>query len=609
MKKLSTLLLIISLNTVCSAQKMIVGKDTISLADFKKENLYGLENSGVAKTVKTTQDFYLLQQFAEEKRADTTATFRNAIAQKEMELREKLFLPVAVTDPLLSQYINDSKIERKVLLFLKQITPEDKTDYTALYNDVKSGKISMEDAISKNTGTSGKAFYVKPGTIDNDIYAEIKKLSNNSFTKLFKTSDLVAFAQLLETRPSLGYMVFGTISYPNNSTAAKMKADIQSALQSGKKFPEVAKLYGSTDEEKNNGGLVIGSPTLPDDVYAIIKNKKAGEFTEPILIGDKFFIFNVYSVTPYELTEKSKPLFKSEMMKSLYGDLVQTKLVDYLRLQPNYKESAEYKNAQKSYAAFMAEGKGNASLFSFNSQKFTVDELRKLLTDKVKDADKLNPVDWKELLNLINAQFVFNAYAQDFTLREDVKPELMSARRNLYSEFIFSTWLTNEIQNHPEWLSKFYNENKSKFIWESRAEGRVAILNDATLTKEIVKEISDKKNWETLQKKYDSKTDAKNQALINFESGEMSETADVFKKYNVPFKKGVHSTKMGTKNLVIAIDNILQPSQMTEKESEEYLRDGVAEQQLNAIISAQRAKTKISVDPEFLKDLEKNFKK
>ncbi len=57
------------------------------------------------------------------------------------------------------------------------------------------------------------------------------------------------------------------ISNPKNEGTQKMKSQIFEALKSGKKFEEVAQLYGSTDSEKKNAGVVMGSPVLPDVVY------------------------------------------------------------------------------------------------------------------------------------------------------------------------------------------------------------------------------------------------------------------------------------------------------------------------------------------------------
>ena len=146
-------------------------------------------------------------------------------------------------------------------------------------------------------------------------------------------------------------------------------------------------------------------------------------------------------------------------------------------------------------------------------------------------------------------------------------------------------------------------------MWGNRADGRVAIIADEKLTKEIEKEIKNPKNWESLKSKYYGKLNDKKQILVNFEKGEMSEDADVFTKYKVPFKTGVHQTKMEERTLVIAIDQILPPSQMTQEEAAELLKDAVNEERLKAVIAEQKAKTKIVIEPEFRKDLEKNFKK
>jgi hypothetical protein len=116
-------------------------------------------------------------------------------------------------------------------------------------------------------------------------------------------------------------------------------------------------------------------------------------------------------------------------------------------------------------------------------------------------------------------------------------------------------------------------------------------------------------NWDALNAKYYGKLNDKKQILVHFEKGDMSEDADVFTKYKVPFKTGVHQTKMAERDLVIAIDNILPPMQMTEAESAEMLKDAVTEEKLREIIATQKAKTKIVIEPAFRADLEKNFKK
>ncbi|MGZ5274259.1 MAG: peptidylprolyl isomerase, partial [Kaistella sp.] len=431
----------------------------------------------------------------------------------------------------------------------------------------------------------------------------------NSFTKLQDSPGYIAFAKVINSRPSLGYMVFGTVSYPKDANAESIKSKIYTDLKAGKTFQEVAKLYGANEHEKDNGGVVMGSPTLPDEVYELFKGKKSGYYTpEPLLFGENYFVFNIYNVEPYVLTDKNREFFLRDMNSSLYSENLQDKMLSYLKSDPTYKEFPAFQNMKKSYQAFDS-AKDDAVLYQYKKEKTTVGDLKKLIGDKKSEAEKLTPALWSEAISGVNAQDLMRFYSEDFTNQKDIKKQLTEFRKGLYSDYIFSKYLNEEIAKHPEWLTDYYNRNKSKYMWGNRAEGRVAIIADDRLTKEIEKDIKNPKNWETLKAKYYGQLNDKKQILVNFEKGEMSEDADVFTKYKVPFKTGVHQTKMEARTLVIAIDSILPPTQMTQAEAAELLKDAVNEERLRAIIEEQKAKTKIVIQPEFRKDLEKNFKK
>ena len=609
MKKLFAIVLMVGLANTISAQYMIIGKDSISLSDFKTEYQYGLQNSGVEKTIKSTQEFILFQQFAEQKKADTTLAFREKMSEKENELRSKFFYPKQVIDPVLNDYMKDSQTEKEIQVFMVQKAEGDTNNYMQIYNDVKSGKITMEDAITKYTKGSAKSIYVKPGSIDTNMYAELKSLPNNAYTSLADTSTNFAFTKVLNSRPSLGYMIFGTISYPKDDNAEGIKTKIYADLKAGKTFQEVAKLYGANDHEKNNGGVVMGSPTLPNEIYELFKGKKAGYYTpEPILFGENYFVFNIYNVEPYTLTEQNREFFLRDMNSGLYGEKLQDKMIAYLKADAAYKEFPAFQNVKKSYQIFNQTA-DDAVLYQYKNHKTTVGDLKKIIGDKKAEAEKLTPAFWGDAISGVNRQDLVSFYNAEFTNQKDIKKELNQFKKGLFSDYIYSQYLTQELAKHPEWLTANYNKNKSKYMWENRADGRVAIIADEKLNKEIEKSIKDPKDWEALKTKYYGKLNDKKQVLVHFEKGEMSEDADVFTKYKVPFKTGVHQTKMEERSLVIAIDKILPPTQMTQAEAADLLRDAVTEEKLQEIIAQQKAQTKIVIQPEFLKDLEKNFKK
>lgn len=589
------------------SQYLIVGKDSVSVQKFKEENKYGLETAGINSTIKTYTDFKLLQQFAIDKKADTLSYFKAKMAEKNQQLREESFYPKPILQSALNEYLSANLVENKIQVFYVQKTENDTNDYKKIYDEVKNGTLKIEDAILKYSKLKAEPFFVKAGTVDIELEKELQSLQSGNYTKLINTPTLAAFAKLVERRPSLGYIIFGTISYPK-SDAEKMKTQIFEALKSGKKFEEVAKLYGSTDIEKNNAGIVMGSPVLPDEVYAAFKGKKEGEYTEPVLLGDKYFVFNIYSLIPYQNSEKHNKMFVKEMMSSQYSDVAYDKLVNSIVKSSKYKETPDFEKVKKSYQDFLNFKNDKAVLYQFGKTNFTFESLKKVIAENFKNADKLPADQWKYFVESKRNSDVFAAYSKDFSELPEIKSEMNKLKQNLLADYIFSYYIENELKK-PEILDEYYQKHKDKYVLESRADGRVAILTDLSVEKDITKEIENPKNWENLNKKYYGKLDGTQQLQVHFEEGEMSENADVFKIYKVPFQKGVHKVKMDKRLLIIAIDEILPPSQMSRQEAEQQLKTEVTEEILTKTIQEQRNKTKITLEPAFMADLEKNFKK
>ena len=589
------------------SQYLIIGKDSVSVQKFREENKYGLETAGINSSIKTYTDFKVLQQFAIDKKADTLSYFKAKMAEKNQQLREESFYPKPILQSALNEYLSANLVENKIQVFYVQKTENDTNDYKKIYEEVKNGTLKIEDAILKYSKLKAEPFFVKAGTVDIELEKELQSLQSGNYTKLINTPTLAAFAKLVERRPSLGYIIFGTISYPK-SDAEKMKTQIFEALKSGKKFEEVAKLYGSTDTEKNNAGIVMGSPVLPDEVYAAFKGKKEGEYTEPVLLGDKYFVFNIYSLIPYQNSEKHNKMFVKEMMSSQYSDVAYDKLVNSIVKSSKYKETPDFEKVKKSYQDFLNFKNDKAVLYQFGKTNFTFESLKKVIAENFKNADKLPADQWKYFVESKRNSDVFAAYSKDFSELPEIKSEMNKLKQNLLADYIFSYYIENELKK-PEILDEYYQKHKDKYFLESRADGRVAILTDLSVEKDITKEIENPKNWENLNKKYYGKLDGTQQLQVHFEEGEMSENADVFKIYKVPFQKGVHKVKMDKRLLIIAIDEILPPSQMSRQDAEQQLKTEVTEEILTKTIQEQRNKTKITLEPAFMADLEKNFKK
>ena len=246
------------------SQYLIIGKDSVSVQKFREENKYGLETVGINSSIKTYTDFKLLQQFAIDKKADTLSYFKAKMAEKNQQLREESFYPKPILQSALNEYLSANLVENKIQVFYVQKTENDTNDYKKIYEEVKNGTLKIEDAILKYSKLKAEPFFVKAGTVDIELEKELQSLQSGNYTKLINTPTLAAFAKLVERRPSLGYIIFGTISYPK-SDAEKMKTQIFEALKSGKKFEEVVgKLYD----------------LVPDALHGIITKEMISEIVQ-----------------------------------------------------------------------------------------------------------------------------------------------------------------------------------------------------------------------------------------------------------------------------------------------------------------------------------------
>ncbi|WP_333851934.1 hypothetical protein [Epilithonimonas sp.] len=611
MKKIFFPVVLAFVSQTAFSQYLIVGKDSISVKDYIKDNKYGLETNGPDKSVNSTVEFLLLQQLAKEKKADTLNFFVNSVNQKLSELREQKFYPKPIIDPLVQDFVNSNKTETQVLLFIKEKKADDKTDYKALYNEVKAGKMTMEDFLAKNSKPeASKPFYVKPGMLDYELYQQIKNASANSYTSFIDKPNVVAFAKVVNTRPSLGYMIFGVLSVPKDDNYESNKAKIYKELASGKKFQAVVKEFGATEEEKNSGGAVMGSPILPDEVYNALKGQKKDYYTpEPILFGDKYFIFNIYNIEPYQLTDDNRRFFQKEMLSTSYGEEATSRLVNWLKTQDKFTETKDFAEIKKSYQAYLNPKNPKAVLFTYGKNTVTYEDLKKTIDSQYKSLELIPTTQWAELVDYQAEQYIIGVYAKNFENLPEVKPELTELKKNLFSEYIFSEYLKDEVKNNPQLYTEYYNANKSKFVWEKRAESRAAVISDPKLIKELEKEVKDPKKWTALKEKYKNQVNDKNKVLVHFEEGKIQESADIFKKHNVPFKKGTFATKISDRDVIVAIDELLPEQQMTLEESKEDMTDAVTEKVLQTTIANQRAKTKVKIEPAFMAELKKNFKK
>ena len=595
------------------AQNIIVGQDKMPVSTFAKEYEVGLKNQGINETIDSYVNFKMAQNIAKAMKVDTTQYFRANVANRLNELKKSNYYPKELEDQFLNDYLAASQKESQVQVFYVKKTADDKTDYQKIYNDVKKGSLSMDNAIKDDAKGDPKPIYIKIGTLDWDLDKEVQKLPIGGISKLVDTSEYTAFVKKVAERPSMGYVIFGTVSYANDDQAAKKKEEIYAALAAKQPFQEITHKYGSNKNETDNGGAVMGSPALPDDVYAQMKTLKDGEYTKtPILQDNKYYIFYVYSRRPYSATTpENKEFFFADMMNSQYGNQFFDAFIQRLKKSPSYKETPFYTKAKTSYAEYAKLANDKDVLFSYAGKNFSVGDVKEQIKDHLSEASKMDDAQWGNLVTLMNNSFLMRGYNTEFESRPDVKAKVDEVAKNLYSNYFYTDYIRKQVDQHPEWMTSYYNAHKDKYKKEAAAKGRVIIPQSEADVEKFKKLIVNPADWSKLQTEYASKVDAKGEPVAKFNDGEMVESAEVFQKYKVPFKTGVYTAKIGGRTLIIANDEILPGGLYTEKEALEYddLKDDVTSDYIKKVLAEERAKVKVVIEPGFVSTLEKNFKK
>ena len=171
---------------------------------------------------------------------------------------------------------------------LKNINPKVKYRVVYSYGDTLSVPF-FRNSFLKNVNLALYSIYIAKLMLLLSL-SKNKDSNNSSNLIMVRNNHQARFAKIISINLDDSAVLF----LPQLSQGSfKGLVKIYKELEAGKKFQAVVKEFGSTDEEKNSGGAVMGSPILPDEVYEAFKGQKKDFYTkQPILFNDKYFIFN-----------------------------------------------------------------------------------------------------------------------------------------------------------------------------------------------------------------------------------------------------------------------------------------------------------------------------
>lgn len=584
------------------SQNLFVGERKISMQEFIEKNQYSLQNQGVEKTLKNALDFYVIQDFALEKKADTLVGFRQKMNEKEAELRRAFFLDEEILNSVFENYLSDRKNDFLLSYFFVKKKENDPHNYSEIYNRVISGKMPIEKAIEtygtskKNIIHTNSANHFPP-----KLKTELLSKKQGEFSSLWQDNQNVIFFKIVEKRPNLGSFVVSAAAFSAQDKEKLQK--IKTEAEKGGNFDHLAKKFALPTHQ-----MPLQSHFFSLELYQVFKNLKQGqEVLSPQLIENQYYIFKIQKKIPHQNNPETKKQFLEEFYQSEYLKLAEKKMIEKLKKTPDFKENSSFKKELKSYLNSSKKCEEGDFIVSFAEKKLNCKDLIFSIKENFPLGEKNFDFDLisTEVNGLIDA-FVLEQYSQKFMQKKEIQAPMQKLKEELLSEYFFSAYVPSQIT--PERMEKFYHQNP--YHWGERAKFRAVKTTDEKIVSEIKKTIQNPKNWEILKKQWKNKIDEKNQLKVQFWEGKMEKKMGFFSENKISFSRGVFAFQDEKKSqIIVAIDEILPPEKKSLKEMEGVIRNQLFDQIVQETIAEHRKKINIKIEPEWIKNLEKKFKK
>lgn len=190
-------LLTIAAAHLCFGQSIVINNDAMPVAKFSKEYEAGLKNQGIDQTIDSYINFKLIQDYSKSLKADTTQNFRTQIGTRLNELKKESYYPKELETKFLNDYIAANQKEKQIQVFFAKKEEGVKKDFQKIYNDVRLGKMTMDQAIQTEAKGDAKPLYIKAGVLSAELEADVQKLSIGGYSKLIDTPDNVMFVKVV----------------------------------------------------------------------------------------------------------------------------------------------------------------------------------------------------------------------------------------------------------------------------------------------------------------------------------------------------------------------------------------------------------------------------
>jgi len=287
------------------------------------------------------------------------------------------------------------------------------------------------------------------------------------------------------------------------SDAAKKKIDeLYELVTTGTDFASTARKYSNDSRSSANGGVLqmFGSGDMVAEFEeAAFGLKNDGDISKPVQTDFGWHIIKRIEYKPVGSFEETKTFIEAKVKRDVRSNKSKDSFMDKLKKEYNFKDysAQRFKKLYKQVdtTIFSGDWAGDnvtdldKPLFDFAGTTYTVGDFKKYLIDKQRN-ERFQPVH--SYLDSKYDYYVTGIITEYEDSRLEEKYPEFKALMKEYRDGILLFEITDEMvwgkaQKDSTGLAKFYEANKTDFMWGDRVEGDIYKCKDAKTAKKIQK--------------------------------------------------------------------------------------------------------------------------
>ena len=504
-----------------------VGDTKVPLREFKyvyNKNNSSADDANSDKSVREYVDLYtnfkLKVMDAERRRMDTAGTFKAELEGYRRQLAQPYLSEKSVTDKLIREAYNRMKEEVRAAHILIQVDRQ-----AAPKDTLKAYNRAMD---YRKRVLAGESFEKLAAQVSDDPSAK----QNNGDLGYFSSMQMVypfenaAFTtpkgqvsmpvrtqfgyhiiKVLDKRASQGQVTVAHIMVRANpgmpaedSVAALNKIkEIYSRLQKGENFGTLALTFSDDPGSKEKGGALpafSAGNMIPSFEEASFALKDTGSYSQPFQTPYGWHIVKLMGKKPVEAYEEMEPSLKTKVSRDSRSELnrsvllarlkKENKLVEMPKLKAQVLAKADTSLLSGRWRYKRADKLLNQALFTIKGEKTTVEEFYKYAESSQAPNAKSEPQYLMQLAynNFVDEQMLKYEDQHLSEKYEDYKMLYKEYRDGILLFSLMDQKVWSKAIEDTTGLKAFYERNKDKYRWETRADAVIYnVADQATLTK------------------------------------------------------------------------------------------------------------------------------